>query len=235
MIRSGKSPVYGHLDGPSMVDYPGRLAAVFFLSGCNFRCGFCHNAQLISRQSSHLSWPGLDHACSSFRENWVDAAVISGGEPTLCRELPDLISFFRNYGWRVKLDTNGAMPGMLNRIIGKIDYVAMDIKTSLEHYPEITGFSDTARISESIKLIMNAPVDYEFRTTVVEPLHPVDRIMDIASLIEGARRYVLQPFVPQPGLADSSMENIARTSPDYMEKLAGAIGKQVHQVLIRGE
>ncbi len=235
MIRSGRSPVYGHLTGPSMVDYPGRLAAVFFLSGCNFRCGFCHNLQLMDLQGSRLSWAGLDRACLAFCENWVDAAVISGGEPTLCKELPDLISFFRNHGWRVKLDTNGSRPDMLKKIIGEIDYVAMDIKTSLEHYPEVTGCSDTAGISESIELIMNAPVDYEFRTTVIESIHPVETIKEAASLIQGARRYVLQPFVPQPGLPDPSMESLPRTSPDYMQKLADTIAGQVEEALIRGE
>ncbi|MFW6151609.1 MAG: anaerobic ribonucleoside-triphosphate reductase activating protein [Verrucomicrobiota bacterium] len=235
MIRSGKSPVYGHLTGPSMVDYSGRLAAVFFLSGCNFRCGFCHNLQLMEFQDSRLSWAGLDRACLSFSENWVDAAVISGGEPTLCKELPELITFFRNHGWRVKLDTNGSRPDMLKKIIGEIDYVAMDIKTSLERYPEVTGCSDTLRISESIDLIMNAPVDYEFRTTVIESIHPVETIKEAVSLIKGARRYVLQPFVPQPGLPDPSMETLQRTSPDYMQKLAGTIAGQVQEALIRGE
>ncbi len=235
MTPPAESPVYGHLAGPSMVDYPGKLAAVFFLSGCNFRCRFCHNAALIDRQNAHLSWTRLEQACSSLRDNWADAAVISGGEPTLCEELPELISFFHEYGWSVKLDTNGARPRVLEEILGELDYVAMDIKTSLAHYPDITGFSDTDRIADSVKLIMDAPVDYEFRTTVEESMHSVETMADIASLIEGARRYVLQPFVPQPGLPDPSLESFPRTSPDYMEKLADAVGGHVQKVLIRGE
>lgn len=230
-----KSPVYGFLSNPSMVDYPGRLAAVFFVSGCNFRCRFCQNAELIRKQDYHLSWQELGNCCRGFANDWVDAAVITGGEPTLNADLPELIKFFRQYGWQVKLDTNGSRPDFLEECLPEVDYVAMDVKTAFREYPRLTSFCDTVSIAGSVEMLTNSGKEHEFRTTVIESMHTSEVAAQMGMEMEGAKRHVLQPFIPQKGLPDPSFETLSRTSPDYMERVAASLRGYVSEVLIRGD
>ena len=234
MNASSDSPVYAYLKNPSMVDFPGHLAGVFFISGCNFRCGFCHNAALMGRRQQSLSWIGLDSVCRKLRENWADAAVITGGEPTLDERLPDLIRRFRDSGWAVKMDTNGSKPDVLRACLPLLDYVAMDIKAGASKYADLTGWIDLATILESIALIRTQARDYEFRTTIVEPLHDDEQMREIGEMIGGARRYVIQPFVPREGLPRAEFETVPRTSPDALERIGRLMQPCAAQVLIRG-
>jgi len=229
-----ETPVYAFLPQPSLVDFPGRLAAVFFTSGCNFSCGFCHNAPLMGRRQTGLTRERLAAACDGFRENWVNGVVITGGEPTLHEELPQLLRFFKEAGFAVKLDTNGSRPEMLEEVLPLADYVAMDIKTGLSEYAAFCGWKDVAAIQRSVELIMTRAADYEFRTTVVEPHHPDEPMREIAGLIHGARRYVLQPFLPRENLADPTFNRIPRTSPQRLEALRRMMESCADQVLIRG-
>ena len=217
-----------------MIDFPGRLAVFFFTSGCNFRCGFCHNASLLGKSLPGLSWERLAEACDKYREQWVDGAVISGGEPTLHQDLPDLIDFFRDRGMKVKLDTNGSNPAMLKTCLPKLDYVAMDIKTAPSKYAELTGYSDIDRIRASVELIMQLAQNGEFRTTIVEQLHTTADMQEIAALIDGAQRYVLQPFVPQDNLPDPALRKHPRTSPQCMRAMADCVRACVQNLIVRG-
>ena len=234
MKASVDSPVYGFLKNPSLVDYPNRYAAVFFVSGCNFRCGFCHNPELLEAKSRRIGWDRLAETCRAFSENWVNGAVITGGEPTLAPGLPDLIEFFKGLGWAVKLDTNGWNAAVLEACLPILDYTAMDVKADRAGYEELTGFADVERIAESVAVIKDQAADHEFRTTIIQDFHTDGRMRGIGSLIEGARRYVMQPFVPREGLPDPAFESMARTSPDRMRELEGLMRPYAREVCVRG-
>lgn len=230
------SPVFGIMTQPTLVDYDGYLAALFFVAGCNFRCGFCHNPALLGPPRRGLSWPALAVRCRGFAANWVDAAVISGGEPTLAAGLGELVAFLRGeYGWRIKLDTNGSQPEALARVIDAVDYVAMDIKCAPASYGAVTGFADTAAITASLRLVRERAADYEFRTTVLEPLHSDAEMDAVGEWIAGAKRYVLQPFVPRADLPDPACGQARRTSPDRLAALAARLRGRAREIVVRGE
>jgi pyruvate formate lyase activating enzyme len=228
------SPVCAYLEQPSLIDFPGHLATVVFTSGCNFRCGFCHNAAFLDRPQPGLAWNQLQHLLESFRAQWVDAVVVSGGEPTLHGErLVALVRFCRKLGLAVKLDTNGSCPEVLRQVLPMVEYVAMDVKCAPAEYPSFVGFSEPTRITESIDLLKDLAADYEFRTTILAAFHTPERMQALATAIAGAKRYVMQPFVPREGLPDPALEQTPRTSPDLMAELARQIEPYVQQVVIR--
>ncbi len=232
----GLSPVHAHQRNLSIVDFPSRMSAVFFLSGCNFRCGFCHNAQLLSPASQTLTWKELSKICRDFEENWVRAAVITGGEPTLQEtKLSELIDFFKKRGWSVKLDTNGSRPRVLEHMTTKVDYVAMDVKIDLAGYADLTGFSDTDNIRESIDIIQKTAPEYEFRTTVIPGVHTEKTMKEISCLLSNARSYVLQPFVPRDDLPDPKFRTTRRTDPDFMKNLAQSMKKNIKNIRVRNQ
>jgi len=228
------SPVFACLRNPSMVDYPGRLAAVFFTAGCNFSCGFCHNAELMGKPRAGMSWEKLTRTCQRFDADWVKAAVISGGEPTLAPGLPELIAFFKTLGWTVKLDTNGSNPAMLERCLPSLDYVAMDIKTSLDEYPGLAGWPDRDALRASIRLVREQARDYEFRTTLIEDVHDAATLAAMVPLVEGAARYVLQPFVPSETLPSARFRSACRTSAGFMEAAKTVFAGHVQELQVRG-
>lgn len=229
------SPVYGYLKQPSMVDYPGTLAAVMFTTGCNFQCGFCHNAALMCHRQQGLSWEKLEEDCRNFKEHWVSAISLTGGEPTLWGDsLIRLIGFFRDLGFKIKVDTNGSKPDVVARIVPLVDYIAMDVKCSLESYQDFVGFGDTDKIGESIKLIKSQSADYEFRTTVVECFHTDEEMLAVKALVQGAKRYCLQPFLPREQLPDEIYRDMRRTSPERMEELRRMMQDCADTVELRG-
>ena len=182
----------------TLLDYPGRLAATVFLGGCNMRCPFCHNASLVVRPDNTEITEDELFAFLESRRGKLSGVCVTGGEPTLNRELPSFISKIRALGYSVKLDTNGTHPEMLESLIrdGLVDYVAMDIKTSIENYGRVSGIPDldTSKIERSIDLLLSGTVPYEFRTTVVRELHTASDFEAIGRRIEAARAYFLQSF-----------------------------------------
>lgn len=188
----------------TLLDYPGKVACTVFLGGCNFRCPFCHNSQLLGNDcESYMEQEDLLKYLRS-RNGILDGVCITGGEPTLQPDLPQLLKEIKAMGFSVKLDTNGYRPDVLIALVkeGLVDYVAMDIKNGPQDYPATTGVEmDISRIEESIRFLMEGHVGYEFRTTVVEPLH-TERSMQamadwLARLGNGkkAAKLYLQPFV----------------------------------------
>jgi len=229
------SSVYAYLEKPSMVDYPGHFAAVFFVSGCNFTCGFCHNADLMGKKQAGLSYEKLEAACQKFKANWVNAVVVTGGEPTLAPDLPDLLRFFKSFGFAVKLDTNGSNPQMLEKCLPLADYVAMDIKAGFSLYRDFVGFSKTDAIQESINLIRKQAKDYEFRTTIIESIHTDEQVDEMAELVSGSKRYVLQAFIPRDELPGKAYRTMPRTTSARLTKIKERVEGSVEELLVRGE
>ena len=184
----------------TLLDYPGKVACTVFLAGCNLRCPFCHNSELIDAGAAE---PVMDDGqlldFLKKRQGMLDGVAFTGGEPLLRPELPALLRRVRELGYAVKLDTNGTLPEALGRVLdeGLVDYVAMDVKNSPERYAETCGTEtfEMAPVCASIDLLRagKAP-DYEFRTTVMAELHDEASFAAIGPMIAGARRYFLQPF-----------------------------------------
>ncbi len=218
-----------------MVDFPGHMAAVFFVSGCNLECRYCHNPTLLRKRQTGLTWQSLEKVCARFAKNWTRAAVISGGEPTLADDLPELIAFFKSLDWKVKLDTNGSRPEVLAECLSLVDYVAMDVKAGPSGYADLTGFSGVDRIIESIALLRKDDTDHELRTTVIGPFHDDVQLQAIAGMVHGARRYVLQSFVPREDMPDPEFRAFERTSPDRLQQAAVLMEGCATEILIRGD
>ena len=203
----------------TLLDFPGKVACTVFLGGCDFRCPFCHNGELLDGSA-----PALldDRELLRFlqgRRGLLDGVAITGGEPLLRKDLPDLLRAVRDLGFAVKVDTNGNHPTALEGLLreGLADYIAMDIKNSPEKYALTVGLSslDLAPIRRSVELLMNNSVPYEFRTTVVDELHSADDFEAMGQWISGARAYFLQPFtdrdsVPFAGLHAPTKENLEK-------------------------
>ena len=228
------SPIYASMRNPSLVDFPGRLAAVFFVTGCNFRCGFCHNAPLLGAVKEGYSWDRLDELCEKFRRQWVKAVVLTGGEPTLSPDLENTLHFFRDRGFEVKLDTNGSRPGVLAPLLGLVSFVAMDIKCSLPRYTDFVGFADCDAIGESIRLLLNSTTPYEFRTTLIEPVHTDGEMTAIGETVRGATCFVVQPFIPRDDLPEPWLRTTPRTRPQVLRRAADILRPYVGRVEIRG-
>ena len=180
----------------SLVDFDGYISCTLFTSGCNYRCPFCHNSPLIKEQPSLNMDEILNYL--SVRKKMLDAVVITGGEPTLHKELPSVLKQIKDLGYIIKLDTNGTNPKMLKELIDKklIDYVAMDIKASSNCYSLVTGvinpFLDN--IKESINILKTSNINFEFRTTLVKEFHSLDSINEMKELVSGAKKLYLQKF-----------------------------------------
>ncbi len=233
-MTAALSPVFAYLRHPSLVDFPGRLAAVVFTSGCNFRCGFCHNAALMDRTRPGIPWAKLETAVRAFRNNWVTGAVITGGEPTLAPGLGDLIRFFKERGLAVKLDTNGTRPDVLRALVPLLDGVAMDVKASLAAYPALTGWNDPAPIRESIAIAKGMGKHGLLRTTILTPFHTDAMMREIGALIDGASIYQMQAFVPRDDLPGPTFRSLPRTAPERLEALRALMLPFATSVVIRG-
>jgi pyruvate formate lyase activating enzyme len=189
----------GGLQKNSLIDYPGKLSSVIFLSGCNFDCPFCHNPALARGSAAcpaDLTAANI-YAFLKQRQGFLDGVVISGGEPTLQPDLEDFCRQIKGFGFAVKLDTNGSRPKVLERLIDEklVDYVAMDLKTDPVLYTSYikAGYGPDP-IFESIRILMASGIDYEFRTTCVKPIVTLETVENISRLIQGARLYALQRF-----------------------------------------
>jgi len=184
----------------TLLDYPGKMACTVFTGGCNFRCPFCHNASLVVGDMSNQDITEDEFfAFLDKRVNILDGVCITGGEPTLQKDLEEFIRKIKSKGFLVKLDTNGYRPDVLKRLVNEklIDYVAMDIKNSPKMYAATVGIQDIdmSLINESMEFLKKGNVDYEFRTTIVNGLHDSDSIQDMVLWIAGEEKYYLQGFV----------------------------------------
>lgn len=193
--------VFGGLQKNSLIDYPGKVSCVLFASGCNFRCPYCHNPELVNGGDLREDRSNRDgiYEFLERRKGLLDGVVISGGEPTLQRNLVGVCDRIKEMGYPVKLDTNGSRPATVKQLIedNLVDYIAMDIKTDPYHYsPLFKEDCNPKNILSCIEIIMGASIAYEFRTTCVKPIVNAKTITDIVKIIKGAMLYALQQFQP---------------------------------------
>ncbi len=189
--------VLGGLQKNSLIDYPKMVSCVLFFSGCNFNCPYCHNPELAKGPLTGQLTIDVKNLFSFLRKRsaFLDGVVLSGGEPTLQKDLGSLCEKIKGMGYSVKLDTNGSQPHVIRKLIdeGLVDYIAMDIKTDPYQYaPVIYELDISTRLMASIRIIMESAIPYEFRTTCVKPLVDLDVIERLVGIIKGASRYVLQ-------------------------------------------
>ncbi|MDD3840569.1 MAG: anaerobic ribonucleoside-triphosphate reductase activating protein [Clostridia bacterium] len=216
----------------SFVDYPGKIASVVFTPGCNMDCFYCHNRHILSQNAASVWDTDKFLEFISQRKKLLDAVVISGGEPTLQKDLEQFISSIKDMGYAVKLDTNGSNPEYLHYLLTAdlLDYVAMDVKAPFERYSEICGIDvDTDKIKRSIRMIMESDIAYEFRTTFVSCLQQSD-IFKIIEYIQGADLYALQQFKNPLG----SKILCKPHSGDYIRRTCDKAKRYVKQCIVRG-
>lgn len=190
---------FGGIQRSTLIDYPGKISCVLFLAGCNFDCPYCHNPGLVKEYKECSSYIREEEIYNFLeeRKGFLDGVVISGGEPTLQKDLADLCGRIKEMGYSIKLDTNGSMPDHLKQLLDRdlVDYIAMDIKTDpLNYDPLIKKDYNPEDLLYSISAIMGSGSDYEFRTTCVKRLVNERIIEQIVRLIKGAKRYALQLF-----------------------------------------
>jgi pyruvate formate lyase activating enzyme len=216
-----KVPIKGHIE-TSFIDWPGFMAAVLFTGGCNFRCPFCHNPDLVINSTSLSTIPFRSVLrWLKARQDWVDRVVVTGGEPTIHKTLPHTIEGLKEAGFHVKLDTNGSHPDMVRSLVekGLVDFVAMDVKGPLAAYRRFCGVDpDIARIRETISFLVEGNVPYLFRMTVVPALHREEDILRVAESLRGATRFVLQEFRPRNTL-DPKFSAISPYTPEELRTL----------------
>jgi pyruvate formate lyase activating enzyme len=229
--------ILGGIQKLTLIDYPGHLAATVFTVGCNFRCPFCHNPELVSNMEYNIS-SVLEKDFFVFlkdRQGKLEGVCITGGEPTI---QPDIIKFIRKIkelGFKVKLDTNGARPDVLRQLFQQkiVDFVAMDIKNSLAAYNDtVRTKTDVERIKLSVDLIRNSGVDYEFRTTVVPSIHTEENILEIGKWLEGSKKYVLQRYV-EGKILDPRLKKRTKGKKLDLENIAEKVKKYFQKVEIR--
>ena len=226
----------GGMQKLTLLDYPGKVACTVFLSGCNLRCPYCHNPGLVlpeRRDGQELSVAEVLRYLEQRRRK-LDGVCISGGEPTLQPALPEFIADIRGLGYTVKLDTNGTNPGMLGELLHDdlLDYVAMDIKNSREHYAETCGGVDVLpKVQQSASLLLNSAFNYEFRTTVCKPLHTEKEMAEIGRWLKGAKRYFIQAFVDSGDLVSGGVQ--AHTQEE-LARLLQAVLPYIPNTQLRG-
>lgn len=224
------------LNKTTLLDYPGRVAATIFLGGCNFRCPFCHNASLVMEPDSQPQL-SLEEVLSFLkkRAGLLDGVCVTGGEPTLAPDLPDFLRKVKELGLLVKLDTNGYRPDVTKALIneGLVNHIAMDIKSSLSGYSLATGRPDlpVEPIMESISLLMNGTIEYEFRTTVVGGLHTEKDFREIGQLLKGCRAYFLQPFIDS---GDILAKGFTAPSRDMLDLCLRILRPTIPNAALRG-
>ena len=219
----------------TLLDFPGHTACTVFTSGCNFRCPFCHNASLVKCTGTDEISEEEFFSFLAKRKGILDGVAITGGEPTLQHDLAEFIEKIRGAGFKVKLDSNGYRPEVLRDLIekGLVDYFAMDIKTSPEKYPLVSGVKDIdlGKINESIDILKNSGCDYEFRTTAVKGLHTPNDFLAIGKWIGGVPNYFIQRFVDSGDVLESGFDAFSK---EEMTSLLAMARVHIPNAALRG-
>jgi pyruvate formate lyase activating enzyme len=215
----------------SLIDYPNKVASVLFTPGCNLRCGFCHNWRIVVDPKPPFLQETQALEILEKRKRYVDAVVVTGGEPCMHKELPKFLAKLKERGFLVKLDTNGFYPEVLEECLGSVDYVAMDVKTCPDKY-KLLGAKDTAGLMRSVEMLKTGKVAYEFRTTAVPELVTAEDVTCIGELVKGAKTHAFQQFVPQNTL-DKRFENVKPYASETIEEFAATMRKFAENTLLR--
>jgi len=225
-------PVKGFLES-SFVDWPGKICAVIFLPHCNFKCRYCHNADLVMQPDKYKNFDFraiLERLATM--QGWIDGVCVSGGEPTLHAFLPEMLRAIKQAGFLTKLDTNGTSPDVLQALIAGqlLDYVAMDIKGALDEksYASVTQSPHWLEVvRRSIRILLAKHVDYEFRFTVVPGLHGLEDVYRVAQELNGAARLRIQNFHPSDGMLDAGL----RTTRPYPQTDIDSLQQRINQII----
>jgi pyruvate formate lyase activating enzyme len=219
----------GGLQKLTLIDYPDKIACTVFTVGCNFRCPFCHNPELVDSfrfDQRQIIDEGVFFDFLRSRQGLLDGVCMTGGEPTLHKDLPEFFKKIRDLGFKIKLDTNGTNPEILENLLKDklLDYIAMDIKTNLVNYEKVVGTKvNLENIEKSVKIIMASGLDYEFRTTVVPGLHTEEDVMQIAEEIRGAKKYYLQQFRSSAKLLDVAYQKVKPYPTEFLNRIKDKI------------
>jgi pyruvate formate lyase activating enzyme len=227
----------GGLQKTSLIDYPDKISCILFTIGCNLRCPYCHNSNLVIdvKETPSISNNYFFNFLNS-RKGLLDAVVITGGEPLLQKDILDFTKKIKSMGFVVKLDTNGTFPHVLKELINNrlVDYIAMDIKTSVDKYEHACGAKvDIEKIEQSIETIMNYGGDYEFRTTALPEMQSPDDFIKIGKWLRGAKRYYIQKFSNRNTL-DVKFTKAPSYSDKELKNICGSLHKYFNRCEVRG-
>ena len=220
--------IIGGLQKTTLIDFPGKIAATIFISGCSFRCPWCYSPELVLPEKIKKHPKISEKYLFDFlekRKGLLDGVCLTGGEPTIHKNLPDFIKKIKKLGYLVKLDTNGSNPEMLKRLIDEklVDYVAMDIKAPKEKYNKLVGVKiNIQKIQKSIDILKEGKVDSEFRSTIVPTVHAKEDVIAMAKWIKGAKRYYLQNFRPEKTI-NPKFEKIKPYPREYLLEIQKSI------------
>ncbi len=222
---------FSGLQKTSLVDFPNRVASVLFTPGCNLRCPFCHNWRIVVDPKPPFLNEETALKILESRKKYVDAVVVTGGEPTIHNELPRFLKKLKERGFAVKLDTNGLDSQALEKCLPYIDYVALDVKTSLEKYSRL-GAVNTNELLRTIEMLRTGKVEYEFRTTVVPSFVDAEDITRIGELVKGAKILAFQQFTPEDTL-DKALATLKPYSQEIIQKYAEEMNEYASNVVLR--
>ena len=223
------------LQKTTLLDFPGHVAATIFVSGCNFRCPFCHNMNLVLSKDMPVYSSEEIFTFLKKRQGILDGICITGGEPTLYKDLPDFIRSVRSLDYKIKLDTNGSDPDMLNFLLSShlVDYVAMDVKSSISEYNRITDTPNlnTGNILRSINILNSSDMDHEFRTTFIKDFHTPEVISSIGLMLKGSPKYFIQSFKDSDFVPD---HNLTAFTKEELQSIRSQLLEYISSVEIRG-
>jgi len=215
----------------SLIDYPNKVASVLYTPGCNLRCPFCHNWRIVVDPKPPFLHEAAALKILESRKKYVDAVVVTGGEPTMHKELPKFLAKLKERGFQVKLDTNGFYPEVLEECLPYVDYVALDVKTCLEKYKQL-GAKDTVGLMRTVEILKTGKVPYEFRTTAVPEFVTAEDVKCIGEMVKGAKTHAFQQFVPQDTL-DKKFEAVKPYAPKTITEFAETMKKYAENVILR--
>jgi len=219
----------------SLIEYPGKICTVLFTSGCNLRCPFCHNPDLVHNKAPKLDESEILEFLEE-RKNWIDGVVITGGEPLIHADILDFIEKIKSKGFFVKLDTNGLNPAMLKKVIdsGYVDFFAMDIKSDKDHYSQAAGANiNISMIDKSITLIKSQDKPYEFRSTIVPEFFNYEVMENIGKWLKGSKKYAIQQFRSSIPLLDKSFEGKPTLDLAHLNRFKDIMDNYVDEVVLR--
>jgi len=222
---------FSGLQKTSLIDFPNRIASVLFTPGCNLRCPFCHNWRIVLDPKPPFLQEEAALKIFENRKKYVDAVVVTGGEPTMHKEVPKFLRKLKEKGFAVKLDTNGFYPQVLEECLPHVDYVALDVKTSLDKYARL-GTKDPAPLLRTIEILKTGKVEYEFRATVVPGFVDAEDITSIGEMVKGAKIFAFQQFVSGDTL-DKTFTGVKPYPPETITLFADTMKKYAEKITFR--
>jgi pyruvate formate lyase activating enzyme len=222
---------FSGLQKTSLLDYPDKVASVLFTPGCNLSCPYCHNWEIaINPQPPFLQETTAIEILEK-RKKYIDAVVITGGEPCMHKELPRFLTKLKEQKFFVKLDTNGFYPEVLKECLNHTDYIALDIKTSLEKYKQL-GAQDTGNLQKSIEILKTDKTTYEFRTTLFPEIVTLQDIECIGELTKGSKNHALQQFIPK-NTQNKHYQTLQCYAPETIKEFANTLNKYTENLILR--